>query len=66
MDFREYTVGEVREMVIKEYGENIPENQWIAYGYLKKKLDLLGPDRKWLPQHTYDRGLELILEALDI
>ena len=53
-------------MVIKEYGENIPENQWIAYGYLKKKLDLSGPDRKWLPQHTYDRRLELILEALDI
>lgn len=66
MDFREYTVGEVREMVIKEYGENIPENQWIAYGYLKKKLDLSGPDRKWLPQHAYDRRLELILEALDI
>jgi|TARA_Y100000296_G_C5150166_1_gene245969 hypothetical protein len=66
MDFREYTIGEVREMVIKEYGENIPENQWIAYGYLKKKLDLSGPDSKWLPQNVYKGRLELILEVLDV
>ena len=66
MDFREYTVEEVREMVIKEYGENIPENKWIAYGHLKKELGLSGEDRKWLPPNVYNGRLELILEVLDI
>ncbi len=66
MDFREYTVEEVREMVIKEYGENIPENKWIAYGHLKKELGLSGEDSKWLPQNVYKGRLELILEVLDV
>ena len=66
MDFREYTIEKVREMAIKEYGENIPENKWIAYGHLKKELGLSGEDRKWLPPNVYNGRLELILEVLDV
>ena len=66
MGSREYTIGEVREMVIKEYGDNILENKWIAYGHLKKELGLSGEDRKWLPPNVYNGRLELILEVLDI
>jgi len=66
MDFREYTIEKVREMAIKEYGENIPENKWIAYGHLKKELGLSGEDRKWLPPNVYNGRLELIFEFLDV
>jgi len=66
MGSREYTIREVREIVIDEYGENIPENKWIAYGHLKKELGLSGEDRKWLPPNVYNGRLELILEVLDV
>ena len=66
MDFREYTIEKVREMAIKEYGENIPENKWIAFIYLKKELGLSGENSKWLPQNVYKGRLELILEVLDV
>ncbi len=66
MGSREYTIREVREIVIDEYGENIPENKWIAYGHLKKELGLSGENSKWLPQNVYKGRLELILEVLDV
>jgi len=66
MGSREYTIREVREIVIDEYGENIPENKWIAFIYLKKELGLSGEDRKWLPPNVYNGRLELILEVLDV
>ena len=66
MGSREYTIEKVREMAIKEYGENIPENKWIAFIYLKKELGLSGEDRKWLPPNVYNGRLELILEVLDV
>ena len=66
MGSREYTIREVREIVIDEYGENIPENKWIAYGHLKKELGLSGEDRKWLPEDVFRERSNLIGKVLDI